>query len=355
VNQPPIILFRCDASSQIGFGHVVRCVALGEEFRRQGCKGFFAMKEGTTGFEMVKTHGFPVYVSPVIGNLDEYRDWVDETYDALRPDTLILDVRDDFPRSLLQILKEHGMLIATLDDPTDRRLDADLAFYPPIPQVQKMDWGGFTGQVFSGWEWVPLRKEFALYSIKNDSRCPCILVTMGGSDPAGLTLKAVAALDQLDEDFETVIVLGPGFSHFEALDSQLKKVSYSFSVRQNVTNMWDLMGQADIAIASFGATAYELAAKRVPGIYLGLTEDHVESASAFMNADIGVCLGQYQDVDEQRIRQEVKDFLQDKARCSEMKQRAGQTVDGLGAQRIAGKILSELKGRHDEKHAMASA
>ena len=38
---------------------------------------------------------------------------------------------------------------------------------------------------------------------------------------------------------------------------------------------------ADLAVASFGVTAYELAAVGVPAVYLCLTDDHAESAEAF--------------------------------------------------------------------------
>ena len=45
---------------------------------------------------------------------------------------------------------------------------------------------------------------------------------------------------------------------------------------------------ADVAICAFGVTAYELAACGVPAIYIGLTRDHVLSASAFADAGMGL-------------------------------------------------------------------
>ena len=58
---------------------------------------------------------------------------------------------------------------------------------------------GHTGQLHVGWEWVLLRREFAQRPSQLPHERPLVLVTMGGSDPAGLTLKAVSALDLLDE------------------------------------------------------------------------------------------------------------------------------------------------------------
>ena len=39
---------------------------------------------------------------------------------------------------------------------TEGRLVVD-----PVPQVEEMDWRGFTGARYAGWEWVLLRREFA--------------------------------------------------------------------------------------------------------------------------------------------------------------------------------------------------
>lgn len=47
-----------------------------------------------------------------------------------------------------------------------------------------------------------------------------------------------------------------------------------YDVREDAHDMPALMAQADLAIASFGVTAYELAARGVPAIYLCLTDDH---------------------------------------------------------------------------------
>lgn len=111
---------------------------------------------------------------------------------------------------------------------------------------------------------------------------------MRGSNPAGMTLKAVEALDLLDEDFETIIVLGPGFSHHKVLRNLLARTRRHFDVSKNVIDMPALMAEADLAVASFGVTAYELAAIGAPAVYLCLTQDHAVSASVFVNTEITI-------------------------------------------------------------------
>ena len=350
MNTGPSVLFRCDGSSEIGLGHVVRCLALADELREaHGCQVAFAMRHGPLGFEMVREKGYPVLTPSDDDQSFNYVRWLAEAISNVDAQTLVLDVRDNLPRAAVETLRGKGVLIVTLDDPSERRLAADLAFYPPVPQVKRLDWDGFTGQLYVGWEWVVLRGEFA-HALSKDQELrtknqePRILVTMGGSDPADLTLKAVEALDLLDEDFEAVVVLGLGFSHHEALKGLLAKTRRHFDVRQNVTDMPSLMAQADLAVASFGVTAYELAAMGVPAIYLCLTQDHAKSASAFVEAGMAVCLGEFVDVTEAALVEAVSGLLDDKSKRIQMAKQASQQVDGKGAMQIA-LIMVERIGR----------
>jgi len=252
-------------------------------------------------------------------------------------------------------------LIITIDDPEDKRLEADLAFYPPVPQVKRIDWTGFTGKLYVGWEWVILRKEFSEWRKRHDgipdqcpmtndgssmtadgfslppthcTKIPRILVTMGGSDPQGMTLKAVKALEMLDEDFDAVVVLGAGFQHKDELDNLLYDCKHHFDVKANVQNMAEIMAQSDLAVASFGVTAYELAAMGVPAIYLCLTEDHAESALAFVEEGMAVCLGVSQQLAESDIENVIKTFLQVPEKLDLMRNIAIQSIDGKGVERI---------------------
>ncbi len=142
---------RCDGGAAIGMGHVSRCLALADELRDgHGCDIVFAMREPySEGVAAVRARGYAV--DPVGAAVDaDYGGELAALLDARRATTAVIDVRDLLSRGALEALRRSGVQVAVVDDASSRRLAADLAFYPPAPQVQEMNWDGFTGQRFSG-------------------------------------------------------------------------------------------------------------------------------------------------------------------------------------------------------------
>lgn len=335
---PPVLL-RCDGSHDIGLGHVARCLALAGELKtRRNCRVTFAMRNGSLGMEVVRREGYLVAAPDEVGQRFDYSAWMSDAIGYADARAVVLDTRDDLPRGVLDDARRRGILIVTIDDPSDRRLAADLAFYPPVPQVRGMKWEGFTGELYTGWEWVVLRKEFADRPPKITGTRPCILVTMGGSDPGGITLKAVSALDLLVEDFETVVVLGRGFSGDAALNELLAGARRSYRVIRDVSDMAGVLSQADVAVTSFGVTAYELAALGVPAIYVCLTEDHAISAGMFEKEGLAVNLGSYSTVSSGDIAVAVQELIHDPGKRDAMGNAGRLRVDGRGSERIANLI-----------------
>ena len=344
-------VIRCDGGSRVGMGHVVRCLAFADELReRHGVGVTFAMMEDELGIAMVKQSGYRVEQGCATG--DEAL-WMEGVLCRTAADLLIMDFRTDLDSSHVARWRARGVLIVTIDDPSDRRLAADLAFYPPVPQVKRMDWSGFSGTLYSGWEWVILRRQFAQAGtwklghvsgtqVSDLSPHLCVLVAMGGSDPAGLTLEAVRALKQIDECFQAVIVLGRAYCDRTDLDCLLRDASFHFEIRTDAQEMVRLMSEVDMAVASFGVTSYELASVGVPGVYLALTSDHSESCSAFEDAGSGINLGVHAEVTTAQLAGCIRSLLIDPAERTRMHERCRQLLDGCAAERMAGMCHERL-------------
>lgn len=329
------VVVRCDGSPEIGLGHVVRCLALARELRdRHGRPVTFAMRAGPLGIGMVREAGFTVLESPH-GSTFVHGLWLLEAVGSTEAEILVLDTRDAPALDDVRAIRDlTGVRVIVIDDASDVRLAADDAFYPPVPQVRALGWPGFAGQVHMGWEWVLLRPEFAAEPRRLAHEPPVVLVTMGGSDPAGLTLTAIRAIARVTPPLECVVLLGPGFGH----DAELIELLDSWAHPARIVpdgNVRAEMLAADLAILSFGVTAYEAAACALPAVHLCLTDDHALSSAAFEQSGLAVSLGRADQIDPMRLAEAVGAMLNDPARRDAMGARARRLVDGNGAARIA--------------------
>src|SRR5437870_5200376 len=262
------VVLRCDASPVIGFGHVFRSLALAREFVERRARVTFVVAENVDAVRIVEREGYPVTSAALT--------------DLASVDALILDARGTTPpRAEVDALRARGVLIAAIDDPTERRLSADLVFYPPIPQVEELGWDGFSGARFVGGEWVVLRREFGEPPTRPPRAKATVLVTMGGSDPAGMTLTALEGLAQSTEPFRIAVVLGPGYGERQRLQKEVRAIGRPVLVYEQPSDMRAVMLGADLAVAAYGVTAHELAATATPSVLMCLTADHERSATAF--------------------------------------------------------------------------
>lgn len=335
------VIIRCDGSSRVGLGHVFRCLALAEMLRDSyGWGVTFALVEGNEGVRIIKKANYHLESK---SNEDEKEAlWLDRLIALKKPDVLILDIRTNLSKDQIIKWRSNGLLTVAIDDPSERRLAVDLAFYPPVPQVNQVDWGGFTGKLYTGFEYVIMRKEFSKKYPRPQNRIPKVLVTMGGSDPEGLTFKVVESLELLKESFKPIVVVGAAFTEKEKFIECIKRSSKQYDIMFNVKNMAELMKDINIAVASFGMTAYELAAVGVPSIYMCLTEDHEKSASLFTENNIGINLGLYTNASKELIAEKVKELLTNKKLYKEIEDNLERIECGFGAKQIASIITKKV-------------
>jgi spore coat polysaccharide biosynthesis protein SpsF len=340
----PTALIRCDASGRIGYGHIVRCVALAEQIQRDWkWRTIFAIAEDADGIRFAIQRGLTVEALPENIDLEGEGLWLLMLVEKYKASALVLDVRSELSRESVNVIRETGTLIVSIDDISQRRLEADFAFYPPIPQVGKMNWENFDGQLNSGWQWILMPMQFAEQAIKTNAHHierPSILITMGGSDPEGLTLKVLAAIDSMNEKFTTRIVIGAAFMHNDELLKLLSTAQRSYEIIRSPLSMASVMAEADLAISSFGATAYELACMGVPAIYLCLSADHACSATVLDQAGVADNLGEHFNLSAVDIRAALQRWLTHDNLRLQASDRGRRLVDGQGVVRIA-KVIND--------------
>lgn len=352
VKQKPILpsgglaLIRCDGGGKYGYGHVKRMVALARALRDRESIGVLFALHGTPDAALpIRRAGFETVMI-------ESHDDLAALIRKQSPDLLLLDGREGPSRTELEALRRDIPIVAMIDDGSDARLAADFAYYPPVPQARMLDWTGARTVPRIGWEWSLLGLNPHLTPVRAMPARPTLLVAMGGSDPMGLTLRAAQALTPLDAAIRIRFIIGTGMADAAKVAAQLVSLKGTYETVEGADDLAVEYASADLALCAFGVTAYELAAFGVPAIYLGLTEDHARSASAFEAAGMGQSLGVASQVRDEDILSAVKALMNDPVRRREMRNAGFATLDGNGAARIAADLAAALK---EEKSPVRAA
>jgi CMP-N-acetylneuraminic acid synthetase/spore coat polysaccharide biosynthesis predicted glycosyltransferase SpsG len=334
----PRILFRADGSAALGMGHVYRSLAIADALRdvSQADVAFLMCADHGEGVITVSRHGYPVRVAK-----DARVETVLEHVRDFSPAILINDLPElDAPyvRALAHVGATTVNLVDTLDD-----LESTEHYAQVIVSVMGEDRETPEG-FYAGPEYAILRGHFHGKTKEVRTEPRLLLLTFGGSDPQGLTLKAARALQGLPPGVEVVAVAGPAFSYrreFAALQESLaRKVPL---INEAGGHIADLMLEADVVVCSGGMSVYEIAALGTPGIVLGQNAREERRMREFARHGTVEYLGLGTETDEAALFGAVRALLSDVEKRRAMSGRGHALVDGLGAARAAGLVLESAQ------------
>lgn len=340
------IILRCDGSHATGLAHVRRCLSIARSLAEtDGLDLRFAVIGDREAADTIRAEGFAVDIMPEGA---EEIDWLLDLADYHRPIAWLLDVRTALTPHAILRLRATDTLVAVIDDVSARRLVADAAFYPPLPQVFALDWSMAEREPCVGWEWVPMDSPVNPSQPRKD-RTPHVVVAIGGADPQGLSLLAVRALSGIQRGLRATIVLSANAP--EGLERRIEELQPRFGILRAPDDLATVFARADLALVGFGTQAWDLAAAGIPALYACMNDDHEVSAAAFARAGMGVSLGSAAGLSEQAIANAIEDLLDDPELLRSMSAAGRMNLDGRGAARIATRLLYLV----DERRAAFTA
>jgi CMP-N-acetylneuraminic acid synthetase len=337
----PRVLFRADGGRRLGMGHVYRSLAIADALRQasQADAAFLMSGEHAEGIATVSRAGYPVRVasdSRLETQLEHIRDFA--------PAILINDLPtldDSYLRALSHLGCTTVNLVDTLDD-----LEVTEHYKQVIVSVMNSDRETPEG-FYGGPEFAILRSHFQGRPKELRETPRLLLLSFGGSDPQGLTLRAARALADLPEAVEIVAVTGPAFADPQRLEALVGTLPRALRQVHAVPggHIADLMQQADVVVCSGGMSVYEIAALGTPGIVLGQNAREDERMRTFARNGTVEYLGLGSEVPDATLRQAVLALLGDAERRRAMSGRGRALVDGLGATRTAELVLENERRR----------
>ncbi|MDU9389184.1 UDP-2,4-diacetamido-2,4,6-trideoxy-beta-L-altropyranose hydrolase [Pseudomonas sp. zfem002] len=333
------LLFRVDAGSSLGIGHVARCLTLAAELVAGGAKVAFACRE-LAGHQMARiaAAGHEVFALPL--------DTVDEML-ALRAvlspgaffDWIVVD-HYQLDATWETAARQWARRIMAIDDLADRPHACDLlldqnftasaaryqALLPP------------TCRLLAGPRYALLRPAFRREREASAETARRVLVSFGGFDQAGMTLKTLQALAGI-EQVAVQCIAGQASADLAALRALVEQQP-GWQLLAFVDDLAERMGAATLFIGAGGGTTWERAAMGLPSLCVSVADNQVGNAEALARAGVHLYLGDAGQVTVDGLRQAIAVLLDNAPLRQHFAARSRQLVDGLGARRVAVALLA---------------
>jgi UDP-2,4-diacetamido-2,4,6-trideoxy-beta-L-altropyranose hydrolase len=341
-----MFVFRVDASSEIGSGHVMRCLSLADCLSGFGNQCAFLCRpaQGDLVGEIERC-GYTVLTIPSMATEPA----MSESADARATAELISHWRVDW-----LILDHYGLGIAweraaagfahnvlVIDD-IGRNHACSLLLDQNYPNPMHDRYRGTLAEakLLVGPQYALLRAEFAASRAAALQRrtgvLAHLLVSMGGSDPGNATAKALAGIQAAwQEGWQVDVVVGAGNPHREEIEAMCARLP-SAVIHVQTSKMAELMTTADCAIGAGGSTTWERCCLGLPAVVSILSADQSSIAAAVARTGAQSVLGWNEKVTVADYMREISALSP--ARLMAMSASAAGICDGLGARRVAERL-----------------
>ncbi|MCF7970953.1 MAG: UDP-2,4-diacetamido-2,4,6-trideoxy-beta-L-altropyranose hydrolase [Methylococcaceae bacterium] len=302
------VVFRVDASIQIGIGHVMRCLALAQGLAAKEHRvSFICRAHPGHLIEYIQQQGFVVFIiknqllgsNPIrdgnglegadvlfhahwLGASQQEDAYVCQAYlDSIMPDWLIVDhyALDERWHKFLHASYKKLMVI---DDLADRKhacqLLLDQTYGRAYSDYQPLVSDG--SELLLGSSYALLRPEFVAWrdnSLQRRKSAPFkqLLISLGGIDKENVTSEVLSALKKCDlpRDLSIIVVMGSGAPFLSNVQDLVATLPNMTEVKVNVQNMAELMANSDIAIGAAGTTVWERCCLGLPSMVIMLAEN----------------------------------------------------------------------------------
>lgn len=360
------ITIRADSSTQIGTGHVMRCLTLANALKEQGAHCQFICREHDGHIiEHIERQGFTVHrlannpdastiINKSMPTVLAHAAWlgVSQEQDAQECIALLQKQQMDWlvvdhyalDKRWHSQLRPHTQKIMVIDDLADREHDCDLLLDQNLGRKEK-DYTALTPshcQFFIGPNYALLRPEFAQWRETSLKRRQAgelnkVLISLGGVDKDNVTGQLLKALQQanIPRDIEFTVILGAANPHLEQVKESAASLSNPTAVLVGVNNMAELMANNDLAIGAAGVTSWERCCLGLPSIVLVLAENQRNGAQALAQTGCAFLAENVAQVSEQLSR-----LLNDGNQLFYIAQNSANLVNGLGVKAVSFKLMN---------------
>nr|WP_295903181.1 UDP-2,4-diacetamido-2,4,6-trideoxy-beta-L-altropyranose hydrolase [uncultured Bdellovibrio sp.] len=272
-------VFRCDSSTLIGSGHLMRCLSLAEQVRKAGHVAHFVCAPLVGSMHKIVEHNqFPLCVLSA-PNLTEKQDAEEVSIYIKKLTGSVIVVIDHYALGLSWekiFAKNHKVIV--IDD-LIRQHDCDIL----IDSNYRCDYEGLYKnkvpsrcRMFLGPYYSFLRDEFQNIDVIGRQKNQ-VFVFFGGTDPSNETLRFVNALEDASVNGSFfVVVISRAHAHLNSLNKLAVSPNYRIEVQP--PSISNLLKESKLYFGSGGTITWERMFLGVPGVVVSVADNQTKIA-----------------------------------------------------------------------------
>ena len=331
-----MILFVCNASSEIGMGHLVRCGALAWEWSRLESRKTGVLGTLSNLCKPPESFGFnSVLGVPNLSESQVEQHLLSVIFDLV-PYFVVCDsysLSEMFYRKMY----ESGIRFMQFDGFQAKRLWADYVLNQS-PEASSKHYDGLlvnqSASLLLGPYYAVLREQFRREAIL--SHRDTIVFAFGGGGDRGATimaLEAIKLLEQREQRFAVMVGhLNPNRSLILKRIRSLEADGFWVDSYFDPPDVWGLFQRAKLAIVSGGGILFELSACRVPSLVVSIAQNQQRHGIAWGATEEAEFLGDISMISAQHMAQAIKRKTAE-LECPTLNP-IKFLVDGLGVTRV---------------------
>lgn len=284
-NDETMVVICIESSHQRGMGHFYRALNMLTYFKDVNEKAVLVINNDRAAIQILNE-------KQVLYEIVDYDDvtsnWEKDIIHKYQVDVWLLD-KFETGIELAEHVKAEGVILAAIDD-CGRGADLiDLHFCAMLFHDLRGKY------IYSGKEYMILNPEITKYR-RQRTELKKILVTLGGSDTYGVTVKVIKLLKK--KGCSADIVTGPDFQNKDLLSQEINS---DFVVYETVPSLIAKFYEYDLAITGGGVTCLEANASGLPCIIVANELHEIDNGKYLASFNGAKFAGYHMDISEKDI------------------------------------------------------
>jgi UDP-2,4-diacetamido-2,4,6-trideoxy-beta-L-altropyranose hydrolase len=258
------IFFITNYSNKIGYGHLRRCLNIAEYISKNKKIYFVNTIKNSKGIKIP-------YLLKSINSLSKN---VQTLSDVFVIDLIEKEFKKKAIQNIFKFSKKNTLFV--IDNLFNFNYSAKYKIFPYIPSLsnKKIKHSGENYYIFD--------KKIIKISKQKISKKNQIIITMGGADPFGITIKLLKKIQKtISINFELLVIIGPLFSKENCKKIYNLSKKLKFKTLFNPKNYYKIIKESKLAIINSGNIKYECAFLGTPFLLVSNKKSEINNCLKF--------------------------------------------------------------------------